>query len=68
MGKQYSEKDINNVLTLYSLLCKGKKDASIQYLDGLSGVCKIEDSSLRKSMLRERIRNLLDTPYDPLST
>ena len=51
MGKQYSEKDTNNVLTLYSLLCKGKKEASIQYLDGLSGVCKIEDSSLRKSML-----------------
>ena len=62
MGKQYSEKDINNVLTLYSLLCKGKKEASIQYLDGLSGVCKIEDSSLRKSMLRERMKNLLNTP------
>jgi len=60
MGKQYSEKDINNVLTLYSLLCKGKKEASIQYLDGISGVCKIEDSSLRKSMLRERMKNLLD--------
>ena len=62
MGKQYSEKDTNNVLTLYSLLCKGKKEASIQYLDGLSGVCKIEDSSLRKSMLRERMKNLLNTP------
>lgn len=61
MGNQYSEKDINNVLTLYSILCKGNKDASIQYLDGLSGICKIEDSSLRKSMLRERMKNLLDT-------
>jgi hypothetical protein len=59
MGKKYSEKELNNVLTLYSILCSSDKTASIQYLDGISDVCKTEDSSLRKTLLREKMNKLL---------
>ena len=58
MGKKYPDEELNKVMALYSILCTGEKTASIQYLDGISGVCKIENTSLRKNMFRERIENL----------
>jgi len=59
MVKDYSDKEINNILTLYSILCTGNKNSSIQYLDGVSDVCKTEDPSQRTTLFRERMRKLL---------
>lgn len=61
MENKYSDKEINKLLTLYTLLGNGKKEAAIQYLDDISNICKIEDQTLRKSLFRDRIKVLLDS-------
>ena len=61
MGKNYSDIELNNIMTLYSILCTGDKNSSIKYLDGISGVCKTEDPSERKNLFRERMHILLSS-------
>ena len=60
MAKKYSDKEINNVMTLYTLLCSTIKEASIKYLAGIGSICKTEDSSQRKQFYKKRIMDLLE--------
>ena len=60
MEKKFTDKEISNVLTIYSILCSGNKETSIKYLDGIGSICKTEDSTQRKNLYKKRIMDLLE--------
>jgi hypothetical protein len=60
MEKKYTDKEITNILTIYSVLSKGNKEASIKYLNGIGSICKTEDPNQRRDFYKQRIRDLLN--------